>query len=154
MKYSLGTREIRRAEPMGFPEGSCYISPYIPYLTVFTRVIIQTFSIYQSYTSSVVFPGRANWKSWFSLLVWLLRLYFPVFPSIWSNTVPYIPNRELYCGSTRKYTWSGEKYYLYNTILSFLVIENVVYWCKLVSSVLCNPPAYIGGCEARQQYCW
>ena len=54
MKYSLSTREIPRAEPKGFPEGSGYISPYIP-----TRVIIQIFSISKSYTSSIVLPGRA-----------------------------------------------------------------------------------------------
>ena len=54
MKYSLSTREIPRAEPEGFPEGSGYISPYIP-----TGVIIQTFSISKSYTSSIVLPGRA-----------------------------------------------------------------------------------------------
>ena len=29
MKYSLSTREILRAEPEGFPEGSGYISQYI-----------------------------------------------------------------------------------------------------------------------------
>ena len=39
MKYSLSPREIPRAEPKGFPEGSGYISQYIP-----TRVTIQTFS--------------------------------------------------------------------------------------------------------------
>ena len=51
------------------------------------------------------------WKSWFSLLVWQLGLYFPVLPSRWSNTGPYRPSRELCCGSTRKYTWSRELYY-------------------------------------------
>ena len=35
MKYSRSPREILRAEPEGFPEGSGYISPYIP-----TRVTI------------------------------------------------------------------------------------------------------------------
>ena len=50
VKYSLSPR----AEPEGFLEGSGYISPYIP-----TRVIIQTFSISKSYTSSIVLPGRA-----------------------------------------------------------------------------------------------
>ena len=54
VKYSLNTREIPRAEPKGFPEGSGYISPYIP-----TWVKIQTFSISKSYTSSIVLPGRA-----------------------------------------------------------------------------------------------
>ena len=50
MKYSLSPR----AEPKGFPEGSGYISPYIPPL-----VIIQTFSISKRNTSSIVLPGRA-----------------------------------------------------------------------------------------------
>ena len=54
VKYTLSTREIPRAEPEGFPEGSGYISPYIP-----TWVVIQTFSISKSYTSSIVLPGRA-----------------------------------------------------------------------------------------------
>ena len=54
MKYSMSTREIPRGEHEGFPEGSGYISPYIP-----TRVIIKTFSISKSYTSSIVLPGRA-----------------------------------------------------------------------------------------------
>ena len=40
MKYSLGQREIPRAQPEGFPEGSGYISLYI-----LTQVTIQTFSI-------------------------------------------------------------------------------------------------------------
>ena len=54
MKYSLSTREIPRAEPMGFPKGSGYISRYIP-----TRVKIQTFSISKSYTTSIFLHGRA-----------------------------------------------------------------------------------------------
>ena len=49
-------------------------------------------------------------KSWFSILVWQLGLYFPVLPSRWSNMGPYRLSRELCCGSTRKYTLSGEKY--------------------------------------------
>ena len=40
MKYSMSLREIPRAKPQGFPEGSGYISSYIP-----TQVTIQTFSI-------------------------------------------------------------------------------------------------------------
>ena len=40
MKYSLNPREIARAKPEGFPEGSGFISSYNP-----TRVTIQTFSI-------------------------------------------------------------------------------------------------------------
>ena len=54
MKYCLSMREIPRAQPKGFPEGSGYISPYI-----LTSVIIQTLSISKSYTSSIVLPGRA-----------------------------------------------------------------------------------------------
>ena len=54
VKYSLSTREIPREEPKGFPEGSGYISLHIP-----TYVIIQTFSISKSYTSSLVLTGRA-----------------------------------------------------------------------------------------------
>ena len=45
MKYSMSPR----AKPKGFPEGSGYISPYVP-----TRVTIQTFSI-----TILVLPGRA-----------------------------------------------------------------------------------------------
>ena len=40
MKYRLSPREILRAEPEGFPEGSGDISSYTP-----TRVTIQSFSI-------------------------------------------------------------------------------------------------------------
>ena len=40
MKYSLSPKEIPRAEPEGFPEGSGNISMYTP-----TRVTIQSFSI-------------------------------------------------------------------------------------------------------------
>ena len=40
MKYRLSPREILRAEPEGFPEGSGDISLYTP-----TRVTIQSFSI-------------------------------------------------------------------------------------------------------------
>ena len=39
MKYSVSPRETPRAELEGFPESSCYISPYIPPL-----VTIQTHS--------------------------------------------------------------------------------------------------------------
>ena len=52
MKYSLSTREIPRATPEGYPEGLGCISPYI-----LTSVIIQTFSISKSYTSSIILPG-------------------------------------------------------------------------------------------------
>ena len=54
VKYSLSTREIPRAEPKGFPKCSGYISLYIP-----TQVIIQTFLISKSYSSSIVLPGWA-----------------------------------------------------------------------------------------------
>ena len=40
MKYSLSQREIPREKPQGFPNGSGYISLYIP-----TPVTIQIFSI-------------------------------------------------------------------------------------------------------------
>ena len=40
MKYSMSLREILRAKPQGFPEGSGYISSYIP-----IQVTIHTFSI-------------------------------------------------------------------------------------------------------------
>ena len=40
IKYSLSQREIQRAKPEGFSQGSGYISSYIP-----TRVTKQTFSI-------------------------------------------------------------------------------------------------------------
>ena len=40
MKYSLSPREILKAKPEGFPEGSGYISSYF-----LTQVTIQTFSI-------------------------------------------------------------------------------------------------------------
>ena len=46
------------------------------------------------------------WKSWFSVLVWQLGLYILVMSSRWSKG-PYRPSRELCCGNTRKYTWSG-----------------------------------------------
>ena len=54
MNYSLKIREILRAEPEGVPKGSGYISPYIP-----TQVIVQTFSISKSYTSSIILPDSA-----------------------------------------------------------------------------------------------
>ena len=54
MKYSLSTREIPRAEPLGFPEGLGYISP-----DILTLVIIQTFSNPKRYIFSIVLPGRA-----------------------------------------------------------------------------------------------
>ena len=75
VKYSLSVREIPRAEPKGFPEGSVYNSPYIPPL-----VIIQTFSISKSYTSSMSFLIGRYWKSCFSVLVWQLVYIFPYCP--------------------------------------------------------------------------
>ena len=76
-EYSLSTREIPRAEPKGFPEGSVHISPYIPP----TWVMIRTFSISKGYSSSISFLVGQYWKSWFSVLVWQLGyifLYCPV----------------------------------------------------------------------------
>ena len=58
VKYSLSKREIQCTELEGFPKGSGYISPYIP-----TRVIIQTFSISESYTSRISFLVGQYWKS-------------------------------------------------------------------------------------------
>ena len=55
MKYSLSPKDIPRAKAERFSEGSGYISRYIP-----TQVIIQSFSISKSYTSSIVLPGRAT----------------------------------------------------------------------------------------------
>ena len=70
--YSLSPREIPRAEPEVFPEGSGYISPYI-----LTWVIIQTLSILKSHTSNMSFLLWQYWKSWFSVLVWQLGYIFP-----------------------------------------------------------------------------
>ena len=53
MKYRLSPREIPRAEPEGFPEGSGDISSYTP-----TRVTIQSFSIS---STSQYFPVLASW---------------------------------------------------------------------------------------------
>ena len=58
VKYTLSKREIQSTELEGFPEGSGYISPYI-----LTRVIIQTFSISESYTSRMSFLVGQYWKS-------------------------------------------------------------------------------------------
>ena len=55
MKYSLSPREIPRAKPEGFPEGSGYISLYI-----LTIVTIQTFSMT---TPGLTFLGDQYWKS-------------------------------------------------------------------------------------------
>ena len=103
--YSLSTREIPRAKPDEFPEGSGYISPYIP-----TWVIIHS-QFLKSILPVLSFLVRQYWKSWFSVLVWKLGLYFPVLPSSWSNMGPYRHSRELCFGSTRINTWSGEQYY-------------------------------------------
>jgi hypothetical protein len=54
MKYKVSLREISRAEPNFFPEGSGHILTLIP-----TLVIIQIFSISKTYTPSIVLPGRA-----------------------------------------------------------------------------------------------
>ena len=84
VKYSLSTWEIPRAEPEGFPKGSGYISPYIP-----TWVIIQTFSISKVILPVLSFLVGQYWKSWISVLVLQLGLYFPLLPSRWSNTGLY-----------------------------------------------------------------
>ena len=75
VKYSLSKREIPRAEPEQFPEGSVYISPYIP-----TWVIIQTFSMSKSFTSNMSFLLWQYWMSCFSVLVLQLGYIFPHCP--------------------------------------------------------------------------
>ena len=55
MKYSLIPREIPRAKPEGFPEGSGYILLYF-----LTRVTVQTFSITNP---ALTFLGDQYWKS-------------------------------------------------------------------------------------------
>ena len=75
VKYSRSTREMQRAEPERFSEGSGYISPYI-----LSCVTIQTFSISKSYTSSMSFLVGQYWKSWFSILIWQLGYIFPYYP--------------------------------------------------------------------------
>ena len=85
VKYSLSTREIPRAEPEGFPKGWGYISLYI-----LTWVIIQTFSISKSFTSSIVLLVGQYW-SWFSVFVWQLGYIFPYCPvdkAIWVRIDP------------------------------------------------------------------
>ena len=59
LEYSLRLREIPRAKPKGFPEGSGYISVYF-----LTWVTIQTFSITNP---ALTFPGDQYWKSRFSV---------------------------------------------------------------------------------------
>ena len=69
VKYSLSTREIPRAEPVVFPKGSGYISPYI-----LTGVIVQTFSISKSFTSIIVFYGRETLEEFIrnSSMLWVV----------------------------------------------------------------------------------
>jgi hypothetical protein len=68
MKYRLSLREILRAKPTGFPEGSGYISSH-----VLTRVSIQTLSI-----TNPINTGRVDspycFDSW----------------AIWENIAKYI----------------------------------------------------------------
>ena len=54
MKYSLSTWEIPRVKPEGFPEGLRLYFALYPNLSHNTAII----NLY-SYTSSIVFPGRA-----------------------------------------------------------------------------------------------
>ena len=73
MKYSLSPREIPRAKPEGFPEGSGYISLYF-----LTWVKIQTFSITNP---ALTFLGDQYLKNWFSVLLRQLGntgKYYPV----------------------------------------------------------------------------
>ena len=77
VKYSLSTRELPRAEPERFSEGSGYISPYI-----LSCVTIQTFSISKSHTSSIDLPGRAILEELILHNINLAAgLYFPILPS-------------------------------------------------------------------------
>ena len=52
MKYRLSPREIQRAEPEGFSEGSGYILLYI-----LPQVMIQILSISKDDASSIFLPG-------------------------------------------------------------------------------------------------
>ena len=97
VKYSLSTREMPRAEPKRFSEGSGYISPYI-------LSCVTPWQISKSYTSSIVLPGRAILEELILHINLAAGLYFPIMPSRWRNTSPYRPSGELCCGSTRKYT--------------------------------------------------
>ena len=73
VKCCLSPREIPKAEPEEIFKGVGYILMYIP-----TRVIIQTLSISKNYSSRIVLPCSAIWKSWFSILLWQLGIYFPL----------------------------------------------------------------------------
>ena len=96
----------------GNPEGSGYILPYI-----LTWVIIQTFSVSKSYTSSNVLPGRAILEELILCIGVAAGAIFPILPIRWSNTGPYRPSRNFCWGSTKKYIWSED----------FLEIEYDVY---------------------------
>ena len=79
--------------PSGNPLGSGHILSYIPPLVLIriqyipTQAIIQTPSTSKNVTSSIILPGWQYWKSWFSVLLWQLGLYFPVFTQLrWMNT--------------------------------------------------------------------
>ena len=61
MKYSVSRREILKAKPKVFPEGSGYISSYF-----LTRVTIQTFLITNP---TLTFLGDQYWKSLFTVLL-------------------------------------------------------------------------------------
>ena len=75
MKYCLSPREIPRAEPDGFPEGSGNISLYTP-----TRVTIQSFSI----------TSTSQW-SWFRTNISQNNL-----PHKMMNTNNFDPHKYLY----------------------------------------------------------
>ena len=80
-KYSLNAREIPREEPKGFSRAQA-IFHSISWLesqyrhSQFLKCILPVLSF---------LVGQYR-KSWFSILVWQLQLYFPVLPSRWSNT--------------------------------------------------------------------
>ena len=94
MKYCLSPREIPRAEPEGFPEGSGDISLY-----TLTLVTIQSFSI----TSTNEYREEAQ--------------YFLVGPPEEAQYGPVLPLGGLQTliapaedSGTKKYTWSGRVY--------------------------------------------
>ena len=93
MTYSLSPRKILRAEPEGFLKGSGYTSPYI-----LTQVIIQTLSISENYTSSIVLPGWAILVELFSRIALAAGSIFfiirPAQPSMGTKYVIEIINNK------------------------------------------------------------
>ena len=73
MKYGLSTREVPRAEPEGFPEGTGYISPDLSHDT-------DILNFYKLYFQHVL-PGRAILEELIVHIGLEARVYFPVLPS-------------------------------------------------------------------------